>query len=266
MAVIGQRNPNELVVYTNSLEFPSFIRRSYVFKGLGENGSGSYTTLGETQIAAQARSASGDPLPPSNELAGGLPQTRVSVRRYDRQRGHATIVVQWGIRYTAGGSGADVKREASRIVNTRQAQPYAAITRGDNISLFEILSRQIFRPTVRVRFEKVRTDDGTTTGLVDKILGDAGKLILWRGQDRIIVSGGFSPFSQTQGYLSITMDLVSGVAAVPEDGIIADTGVYGSLPVVALARNQEYGVPSTSTGTPALPLPVSVPVYNWMVS
>ena len=265
MAVAGKLQPNEQVDYATNGENPSFVRRIYQFTGLGNTSGGAGgTTLLDTEIAVQARTATGDPLPETDFQIIGLYQTRISVRRYSRARGSATIVVDWGIRYSPGGAGPDVKRERSRIVDRFYAQPYTVLTNTEDGPVREIDSRQILRPTNRVRIERIRTDDGTTSGLVDAIMDNIGKMIVWRGKPRVVVGGGFSPFSQTQGYLSISLDLQPAVDALLADEIVKLSGVYGSLPVEALMVNQQYGVPDNS-GTPAGPELETIPPFNWMV-
>lgn len=265
MAVAGKLQPNEQIVYALDGKTPDFVRRMYQFTGLGSRPDGSAgPTIQETEIAVLARTADGDPLPPTDFTISGLHQSRVSVRRYSRARGSATIVVDWGIRFSPGGAGPDAKREISRTISRTSDQPYMTITRGTDQTLFETRTRSIIRPLIRTVIQRIISDDATATVLVDAAFEVIGKTLPWRGKNRLIVGAGFSPFSQTQGYIGITLDFHDRVDEVLEDEIVSDTGVYGSQPVAALDYNQQYGVP-TGDGTPALPIPDSTGVFNWMV-
>jgi hypothetical protein len=243
LAVTGVRQPNERVVYGPQADSPYYVRYSYAFEGLNDS-----LTPGE--IISQCRNAESSdtsaPLPASTDTEYGLPQTRVDVRRYSRQTGQARIVVEWGIRSFSSGAAPDVASERSDTIATSYTQPYTIrFNQTGPIPRMqaEIATRAVSRPRLRTTIRRLKTESG---GLGDQISQDiannVGRLMVWRGLDRIIVGGGFQPTTQTQGYAYIVLDYLTPLPGVLAGDIYSEAG-YENLPIEALVANQVYKIP-----------------------
>lgn len=272
MAVTGVRQPNERIIYNPNTDQPYFVRYSYAFEGLG-NG----TPLEPGEIIAQCRaaedSATSTPLPAAGAPEFDLPQTRVDVRRYNQQTGQARVVVEWGVRAFSSGAGPDVFSERSEAISSRMDQPYMLALRSgvSSSTVNEIAVRQVIRHQLRTTIRKLKTDEpGLGDTISQNIAANIGKLMPWRGLDRIVVAGGFVPISQTQGYATLVLDFLTPVDAVGE-GEIFTVGDYVNLPVAALTNNQVYfDPPNNATGTEAESLADTygdpIPTFGWILS
>lgn len=275
MPVTGVRQPNERVLYDPSTNEPFYARYSYAFEGL-DGTSGVPLEPGEIVAACRGAqtSATSTPLPPSDQPLFGMGQTRVDVRRYNRQTGQARIVVEWGTRRSSFGAAPDVVREETRTLEFETVQPYAIVDRPSAnapVALFEEAERTISRGKMRTTIRRLKTDEANIVDTITRdITANIGNLMRWRGELRIIAGGGFTPINQTQGYATIVLDYMAPVAAVGVGQIVNERAVENK-PVAALAANQVYKLPpSFSYGTEAEPLnvtyPAEVPTFTWLTS
>lgn len=257
MAITGVQQPNELVVYklfsSATDDQIIYARYSYAFAGLGSSG----VALSPGEIITVARSpATGDnvSLPSADFKINDLSQTRVSVRRYDKQTQQARIVVEWGQRFSGGGAAPDVQSRSSSVVDVNYIQPYTAILPAVSGPVnFETRERKIPRVRTRVRIRTLHSDDADINSLDQLIEENVGKLFLYHNVWRILVGGGYSPFSQTQGYITTVFDRLGAVMGTAERGIIDDFTGH-NLIVHPLAANELYKVPHGSLGTRATPV------------
>ena len=251
MAVTGVRQPNERILYDPTTDLPYYARFSYAFEGL-DGSSG--TPLEPGEIIGQCRNAedtsTSTPLPPADDTQFNLSQKRVDVRRYNRQTGQARIVVEYGVRNISFGAAPDVTSESNQAMQYNQVQPYMLALRSATLSSIqnEVVRRNIARGRMRSVIKRLKTDEANLIDTITRnITENLGRLMPWRGYDRIIVGGGFQPISQTQGYATIVLDYMPPVEAVAQ-GDIVDENDYKNLKVDALLANQIYVDPPTDAG------------------
>jgi hypothetical protein len=264
--VTGYLQPNEIILYRNGEEDPYFVRQSYAFEGLGTPSE----PLTAGQIVAIARAAdSGTPLPASDAQPDGLPnipQSKVAVRRYARQTGEARIIVEWGVRGGGGGGGVPaLESRSSNVGGTKYRQPFMTLQDfriDDNVVVGGMPvagSREITRVRTRVYYRRLVTlTEGLASAIDSAIADHIGKLFYYNGANRILIGGGYAPYTQTQGYVTTIFDRLAPVRGVLKGDIVdytdpATAAKSESMPVAELVENQVYKVP-TKTGTEAEPL------------
>lgn len=244
----GYRQSNEVVRYRNGAEEPYYARYSYGFEGLGTTAN----PLTAGQIVSVARSADGDALPAPDATELGLPQTRVTVRRYDSRTGEARIVVEWGERYISSFSLPTVRSSQSSVAGSTIEQPYGLITSYPTSSVFETQVRTVPRGVTRTTFRNLITlSDGIEDAIDIQLELNIGKLFTFNSIPRVLLGGSVRPFSATQGYVYTTFERKGQVRAIGE-GELFNQGQTVNTPIAALGFNDEYGVP-TGQGTPVIP-------------
>jgi len=176
--------------------------------------------LSDLEILAQARGATGTPVPDSSDTREGLTRPTFRVFRSMTARHKAKVRVTWGARYIPGGGFTSVQTQRTVSRDEVVLQPFlrrdiVQDASGNPVSVTVLDHRRIDRLIIETMYRRLLTTQISIETIDQTVRDNRRKYYTINGATKILSRHDIVPVNQTQFYVDTYFYEKSAMPAVP---------------------------------------------------